>query len=105
MSEWTFITKHAMALSLIAKHPRITALELSAAMSLTERSVRKIVADLYAGGYIRKKREGRGVRYRINPDILMRHETNRDIAIGDFLEPLGWKRPRQQASKKPLPGT
>ena len=101
MSEWTFITKHAVALSLIAKHPRITALELGAAVGLTERAVRKIVADLYAAGYIRKKREGRGVRYRINPDLPMRQETIREVAIGDFLEPLGWKRPRRQASKKP----
>lgn len=103
MPEWTFITKHAVALSLIAKHPRITALELGEAMGFTERAVRKIIADLHAAGYIRKKREGRGVRYRINPDIPMRHETNRDVAIGDFLESLGWKRPRRQASKKPKP--
>ena len=59
MPEWTFITKHAVALSLIAKHSRITALELGKAMSLTERGVRKLIADLYAAGYIDKKREGR----------------------------------------------
>ncbi len=91
MSEWAFITKHAVTLSLIAKHPRITALEMGIAIGLTERAVRKIVADLYAAGYIKKKREGRGVRYRINSDIPMRHETHRDVAIGDFLAPLGWK--------------
>ncbi len=43
MSEGASITKHAIALSLIAKHSRITALELGAVMSRTERSVRKIV--------------------------------------------------------------
>jgi len=87
-------------LSLIAKYPRITALELSAAIGLTERGVRKIIADLYAAGYIKKKREGRGIRYRINPDLTLRQDTHREVAVGDFLEPLGWKRPRKQLKKK-----
>lgn len=100
MPEWTFITKHAVALSLIAKHPRITALELGAAISLTERGVRKIIADLYAPGYIKKKREGRGIKYSINPDLPLRQDTHREVAVGDFLEPLGWKRPRKRLKKK-----
>lgn len=104
MSEWTFITKHAVALSLIAKHPRITALELGAATGLTERVVRKLIADLYAAGYISKKREGRGIRYRINPDLPMRHETHREVAIGDFLEPLGWKRPQRKERQRTATG-
>jgi DNA-binding transcriptional ArsR family regulator len=104
MPEWTFITKHAVALSLIAKHPRITALELGAAMGLTERVVRKLIADLYAAGYISKKREGRGIRYRINPDLPMRHETHREVAIGDFLEPLGWKRPQRKERQRTATG-
>ena len=96
MPEWTFITKHAVALSLIAKHSRITALELGAAMGVTERAVRKIIADLYAEGYIGKKREGRGVRYRINPDLSLRQHTHREVDIGDLLMSLGWKRNRRK---------
>ena len=104
MPEWTFITKHAVALSLIAKHPKITALELGAAMGLTERVVRKLIADLYAAGYIGKKREGRGIRYRINPDLTLRHETHREVAVGDFLEPLGWKRPLSKKRQRTTTG-
>jgi DNA-binding transcriptional ArsR family regulator len=95
MPEWTFITKHAVALSLIARHPRITALELSTAMGITERAVRKLIADLYTAGYIGKKREGRGVRYRINPALSLRQDTHREVAIGDLLTSLGWKRDRR----------
>jgi DNA-binding transcriptional ArsR family regulator len=91
MPEWAFITRHAVALSLIAKHPRITALELGTAIGVTERAVRKIIADLTAAGYIAKKREGRGVRYRINPDLSLRQSTHREIDIGDLLTALGWK--------------
>ena len=100
MPEWTFITKHAVALSLIAGHPRITALELGAAMGITERAVRKLIAELYDAGYVRKKREGRGVRYRINADLSLRQDTHREIAIGGFLESLGWKNPRKQPKKE-----
>jgi DNA-binding transcriptional ArsR family regulator len=92
MLEWTFLTKHALVLSLIAKQPRITALVLALAVGITERAVRRIIADLYADGYITKKRIGRGVRYGINPDLSLRHRTHKEISIGDFLGALGWKR-------------
>jgi len=92
MPEWTFITRHAVALSLIAKHSRITALELGTQMGITERAVRKIIADISAAGYIGKKREGRGMKYTINPDLSLRQASHREIAIGDLLSSLGWKR-------------
>lgn len=90
MPGWTFITRHAVALSLIAKHPKITAIELANQMGITERAVRKIIADLSAAGYIGKKREGRGLRYTINPALSLRQVVYRDVAIGDLLTSLGW---------------
>jgi predicted ArsR family transcriptional regulator len=92
MPEWTFITRHAVALSLIAKHPRITALELATTMGVTERAVRKIIADLAAAGYISKTREGRGVKYGINHDLSLRQDTHMEVAIGDLLKSLGGKK-------------
>ena len=92
MSEWTFLTNHALVLSFLAKNPRITARELSMTIGITERAVRRVIADLHDTGYISKKKEGRGVRYRINPDLPLRHDTYRETAIGDFLGSLGWKR-------------
>ena len=94
MAEWTFLTNHALALSFIAKQPRITARELSMNIGITERAVRKIIADLHDTGYIDKRKEGRRVRYHINPDLALRHSTQREIAVGDFLRTLGWKRRR-----------
>ncbi len=91
MPEWVFMTNYALVLSFLAKHSRITARELSAQIGITERAVRKIIADLEVEGYISKKKEGRRIRYRINPDLSLRHETNREVAVGDFLRALGWK--------------
>lgn len=92
MPEWTFLTKHAVALSLISKHPRITALELGNEMRITERAVRKLIADLHHAGYINKEREGRGTKYDINHKLTLRQRTHRDIAVGDLLITLGWKK-------------
>ena len=96
MPEWAFLTNHALVLSFIAKQPRITARELSTAIGITERAVRKMIADLDAAGYISKKREGRRIRYRIDPELSLRHDSHQEIAIGDFLEALGWKRRRKR---------
>ena len=89
MPEWTFLTTHASVLSLISRNPRATGLELSSALGITERAVRKIIADLYHAGYIEKKKEGRGIRYRINHNQKLRQDTHQDVAIGDILESLG----------------
>jgi biotin operon repressor len=99
MHGWTFLTNHGLVLSVLAKYPIITGRELSATVGITERATRKIIADLEAEGYISKKKEGRGIRYRINPDLPMRHETYEDTAIGDFLKALGWK--KKQVRERP----
>lgn len=92
MPQWTFLTNHAMVLSYISRHPRTTALDLAMAIGITERATRKIIADLLDEGYITKRREGRRNRYRINPDLPLRHPAHEETAVGDLLKVLGWKR-------------
>ena len=98
MSEWTFLTNHAVTLSYISIHPRMTARELSNSIGITERTTRKIIADLLQAGYISIEREGRRNRYHINPDLSLRHPGLEETAVGYLLEILGWKkrgRPRK----------
>jgi len=89
--EWTFITKHALVLSIIANNPRITGLELASELGVTERAARKLIAELYENGYINKKKEGRRIRYSINPDQPLRQDIHSDVPVGSLLETLGWK--------------
>ena len=96
MPEWAFLTNHALVLSYLAKHPSITAREMSMDIGITERAIRKIIADLDDAGYIRKRKVGRGMRYRIDPDLPMRSDAHEDIGVGAFLEVLGWKRKRRR---------
>ena len=91
MAEWTFLTNHALVLSYLASTLKITARELSTTIGITERAIRKVIADLESAGYINKKKEGRYIRYSINPGMSLRHHTHHEIAVGDFLKALGWK--------------
>ena len=91
MPEWTFLTKHSLVLSLVAKNPNITARQLADTIGTTERSIRVILANLYAEGYISKKRVGRGLEYSINTDLSLRHAIHGEILVGDFLQSLGWR--------------
>jgi len=104
MPGWKFVTNHALVLCLIAQKPRITAREISATIGITEKATRNIINDLEIDDYVTKKREGRRIRYRIDPDMPMRSETQQDKAIGDLLETLGWKRRKSQAKKEVAAG-
>jgi predicted transcriptional regulator len=100
MAGWNLLTNHAVVLSLIAKNPRITALELAMAIRITERAVRRIIADLADEGYISKTKKGRGLHYHINTDMPLRHHTHREVALVEFLKALGWKKVKNPEEKK-----
>ena len=102
MPGWKFVTNHALVLCQIAQQPRITLREISSTIGITEKATHRIVADLEADGYLTKKREGRGLRYRVNPDLCLRDEMLQDKAVGDLLELIGWKRRRRQKERKEL---
>ena len=92
MGEWTFITNHGLILTYLAKRPQSTAREIAHAIGITEWTVHKIISELEEKGYIQRKRTGRRNVYRINPLLRLRHETIRDVMVGDLLKVLGWKR-------------
>ena len=50
MAEWHFITNHGTVLVLIMQRGQITAREIAATLGLTERPVRRIIAELEAAG-------------------------------------------------------
>lgn len=96
MPGWKFLTNHALVLCLVAQQPRITGREIANSIGITEKATRNIINDLESDGYITKKREGRRIRYRVDVDLPLRHETQQDSSIGNLLEVLGWKRRRRK---------
>jgi predicted DNA-binding transcriptional regulator YafY len=100
MPGWKFVTNYALVLCQIAQQPRITMREIASTIGITEKATHRIIADLEIDGYITKIREGRRLRYRINPDLCLRDEMLQDKAVGDLLEVLGWKRRRGQTQRR-----
>jgi DNA-binding transcriptional ArsR family regulator len=100
MATWTFLTNHAIVLFFLAKHPLITGRELARLIGITERSVRNIISDLESEGYIKRSKEGRQVRYKTNPQLPFRHQTQKDKAIRVLLEALDQEQMRKEAKKR-----
>jgi predicted transcriptional regulator len=86
MAEWHFITNHGAVLVLIAQRRQITAREIAEELGLTERPVRRIIAELEAAGYLQKKRVGRVNQYEAVLDLPLRQHVHRKVAIGDLLQ-------------------
>jgi predicted transcriptional regulator len=91
MRKWSFLTNHAIVLGQIARQPGSTFRELTSAVGLSYRALHKAINDLGKDGYIISKREGRGFRYSINPEIPLREGTDRNTSFQGFLEVLGWE--------------
>jgi DeoR/GlpR family transcriptional regulator of sugar metabolism len=88
MAKWTFITNYGAVLNFIAENRQARAIDIAAALGITERSVRRITADLEACGYVSKTRHGRINQYTINPNLPLRRSVNRDITVGELLKTL-----------------
>ena len=95
MREFTFITHHGLVLLYVSGHPQCTAREMALAINITERTVHRILDDLEARGYIKRQRTGKGSLYQTDPDLGLRHELTRDVAVGDLIKLLGSRRRRK----------
>ena len=85
MPAWSFITNHGAVLLLIAQRRQITAREIAAILGITERPVRRIIADLEAVGYLRKQRVGRVNEYEVRLDLPLPQPVGREVAVRDLL--------------------
>ena len=89
MARCILLTNHALVLDILSRYSLITAYEISSQIGITERAVRKIIADLDNEGYIVKEKVGRRVRYKINSYMPLRDRTQQGKVVGDFLKALG----------------
>jgi len=92
MATWLLLTNHALVLYSLARKPLITAREVATEVGITERAVRKIIADLDEARYIQKTKEGRRVRYAVNPEVAIYKTPHSDVPVLDFLRALGRKK-------------
>jgi DNA-binding IclR family transcriptional regulator len=88
MSDWTFLTNHAHVLICVARDPGIRLRDVAEEVGITERAAQRIVADLVSAGYLEREREGRRNRYRLRPELPLRHPVEHEHAIGEILKVL-----------------
>ena len=69
-------------LLLLAKEPEVRLRDVAERVGITERAVQRIVADLEQSRYIERVRTGRRNRYKVHPEMPLRHpiEAHRRIA-------------------------
>jgi DNA-binding transcriptional ArsR family regulator len=85
MASWSFLTNHALVLLHIVRQRDSTGLEIAQAVGITERAVRKIVAELQAAGYIEREKIGRRNRYRVDIHRPLRLVGERELTVGELL--------------------
>ena len=85
---WRFVTNHTQVLLCIARDPGVRLREIADSVGITERAAQRIVADLIESGYVERDRVGRRNRYRVNPEIAMRHPAQDGHDIGELLQLL-----------------
>jgi hypothetical protein len=87
-SRWDFLTNHAHVLLCIARDPGIRLRDIAAAVGVTERGAHKILSDLVDEGYVLRERHGRRNRYKVKPELPLRHPLVHDRKVGDLLNVL-----------------
>ena len=85
-NKWTFITNHAIVLTLLNREERLTSREIALVLGITERSVIRIIKDLESEGYIAKRKVGRENRYIVNADLPLRREDQRKVSVNELLK-------------------
>jgi hypothetical protein len=97
VSGWDFLTNHAHVLLCVAKDPGIRLRDIAAAVGITERGAHKILTELVDEGYVLRERHGRRNRYKVKPELPLRHPLVHDREVGDLLKVL--LRPERSGSK------
>jgi DNA-binding MarR family transcriptional regulator len=88
MSEWTLLSNHGLTLLSLADKPEVTTREVADDLGVTERSVQRIVSDLYSADYIKKEKVGRRNRYEVDREKPLRHPVKQDKTVGNLLAEL-----------------
>ena len=85
-SEWTFLSNHAFVLMCLTADRWARLRDVALQVGITERAVQRIVSELEGRGVLVRVREGRRNRYRIFPDIPMRHPVDGQCTVRDMLK-------------------
>lgn len=84
-ADWTFLTNHGHVLLALAEDPEVTVEAVARRVGITERSARRIIAELTGAGYVTKERVGRNNRYRLHPERPLRHPVEKQRPVSELI--------------------
>ncbi|MBU6328147.1 MAG: winged helix-turn-helix domain-containing protein [Verrucomicrobia bacterium] len=85
-SGWTFFTNHAHVLLCLAEDSGMRLRDVVEAVGITERAVQKIIAELEAGGVLKRDRVGRRNVYRIHGELPLRHPVESHCTVQGLID-------------------
>jgi predicted transcriptional regulator len=85
---WTFLSNHGHVLVCLALDPDVRLRDVADRVGITERAVQQILSDLEEAGYVAKSKNGRRNSYTVRHAGRFRHDLERQVRVGDFLELL-----------------
>ena len=88
MSNWTFLTHHALVLLCVSEDPEKRLREIGDCVGITERAAHRIVCELEDGGYLTRERNGSRNHYEIHTDLPLRHDLEKEATVGQMLSAL-----------------
>lgn len=88
LSRWGFLTNHAHILVSVARDPSVRLRDMAAAVGITERAAHRILSELVDEGYVIREKDGRRNRYRVVPELSLRHPLVQEREVGELLDLL-----------------
>jgi predicted HTH transcriptional regulator len=82
------ITNHGLVLACIADNPQGTALQVANKVSMSHRTIQRIIRDLVVAGYLSKEKVGRGNRYHINLHLPLPDPGQESKSVATLLSVL-----------------
>lgn len=101
--DWTFLSNHAHVLLVIARDPEIRLRDVADLVGITERAVQRIVADLEQGGILTRERAGRRNRYRLHPEMPLRHPIEQHCTVAQLMALVLSPEELEQLQRESLP--
>jgi DNA-binding IclR family transcriptional regulator len=86
---WTFITRHAQVLLVVARDPSVRVNEIADAAGITERYAYRLLSDLQKAGYVRRRRNGRRNHYELSPELELGDPVLEDHPLRQLLALVG----------------
>jgi hypothetical protein len=87
-SGWLFLSNHGTVLLSVAADPTMEVGQIARLVGASELTVRRILGDLLADGYLVLTGDGPPDRYEINRKAHLRHPLFRGVELGPLIDAL-----------------